>query len=83
MATYFALLHKQRSGFAVRFPDFPACETAGEAFEDVYGDAEHVLRAHVRQLREQGDTIPEPSERDAIQEIPNATRGLLLRVDVP
>ncbi len=83
MPTYFALLHKHRSRYAIRFPDFPDCEIAGDVFEDVYREAAGVLRTHLRQLRGRGKTIPEPSDRDAIQEIPNAKRGLLLRVDVP
>jgi len=83
MPTYFALLHKHRSRYAIRFPDFPDCEIAGDVLEDMYREAAGVLRTHLRQLRGRGKTIPEPSERDAIQGMPNAKRGLLLRVDVP
>ncbi len=82
MPTYFALLRKDRLHYVVTFPDFPDCEASGASFEDVYGSAARVLRALVREMEERGEPLPEPRDRDAINEIPNADQGLLLRVDV-
>ena len=82
MPTYFALLHKGRSHYVVAFPDFPDCQTSGASFEDVYGSAPQVLRAHVREMAERGEPLPEPCDRDTINEIPSANQCLLLRVDV-
>ncbi len=82
MLTYFAILHKNHSGYVVTFPDFPTCRVPGESFEEAYKSAAAVLRTHVREMAERGEPLPEPCDRDAINEIPNADQGLLLRVDV-
>ena len=82
MLTYFAILHKNHSGYVVTFPDFPTCQMQGESFEKAYESAAAGLRAHVREMAERGEPPPEPCDRDAIVEIPNANQGLLLRVDV-
>ena len=82
MLTYFAILHKNHSGYVVTFPDFPTCQVQGESFEKAYESAAAGLRAHVREMAERGEPPPEPSDRDAIVEIPNANQGLLLRMDV-
>ncbi len=82
MLTYFAILHKNHSGYVVTFPDFPTCQVPGESFEEAYQSAAAVLQAHVREMAERGEPLPEPCGRDTIAEIPNANQGLLLRVDV-
>ena len=82
MLTYFAILHKNHSGYVVTFPDFPTCQVQGESFEKAYESAAAGLRAHVREMTERGEPPPEPCDRDAIVEIPNANQGLLLRVDI-
>ncbi len=82
MLTYFALLHKNHSGYVVTFPDFPTCQMQGESFEKAYESAAAGLRAHVREMAERGEPLPEPCDRNAINEIPSANQGLLLRVDV-
>ena len=82
MLTYFAILHKNHSGYVVTFPDFPTCQMQGESFDKAYESAAAGLRAHVREMAERGEPPPEPSGRDTIAEIPEAIHGLLLRVDV-
>ncbi len=82
MLTYFAILHKNHSGYVVTFPDFPTCQVPSESFEEAYESAVAGLRAHVREMAERGEPLPEPCDRGAIDEIPNADQGLLLRVDV-
>ncbi len=82
MLTYFAILHKNHSGYVVTFPDFPTCQVPGGSFEEAYESAAAVLQAHVQEMAERGQPLPEPCNRDAIEAIPNANQGLLLRVDV-
>jgi len=71
MANYLAVVQKgPRSGFAVSFPDFPSCTTAGRTIEDTKKKAHDVLGRHIRALLEKGDKIPSPSKLEDIISVP-------------
>ena len=62
MASYVALIHKERSSdFGVSFPDFPGCVTAGATVDEARLEAEEALALHIGGMIEDGEAIPVPS----------------------
>ena len=49
------------NAYCVLFPDLPGCITQGESFEDAFRMAVEVLYCHLTGMREDGDTLPEPT----------------------
>ena len=67
MSEYIALIHKEAStGFGASFPDFPGAVTVAETLEELRVEAEAVLTFHIEGMIEDGDSIPEPSDLDAV-----------------
>jgi predicted RNase H-like HicB family nuclease len=67
MPSYIGLLRKDAdSDFSVDFPDFPGCVTAGDTLDVARRRAVEALRFHIEGMRENGDTIPEPSELETV-----------------
>jgi predicted RNase H-like HicB family nuclease len=65
---YIAYLHKDRnSDFGVSFPDFPGCITAGRTLDEARRLAPEALAMHIEGMRQDGETIPEPSTLDALE----------------
>lgn len=82
MATYIALLHKEKgSDYGVSFPDFPGCVTAGRTLEEARKLAPEALALHVEGMIEDGAEIPAPSSLDEIQKLPEARGSVVLLVD--
>jgi predicted RNase H-like HicB family nuclease len=68
---YIAYLHKDRkSDFAVSFPDFPGCITAGRTLEEARRGAAAALSLHIAGMVEDGDKIPNPSTMDDVVDDP-------------
>jgi predicted RNase H-like HicB family nuclease len=66
---YIAYLHKEpRSDYGVSFPDFPGCATAGSTLEEARRMAAEALAFHIAGMREDGETIPEPSTLDDLRD---------------
>jgi predicted RNase H-like HicB family nuclease len=64
---YIAYLHKDAtSDYGVSFPDFPGCITAGSSLEEARRMAAEALTLHIAGLREDGETLPEPSTLDEL-----------------
>jgi predicted RNase H-like HicB family nuclease len=62
---YIAYLHKDaKSDYGVSFPDFPGCITAGSSLEEARRMAAEALSLHIAGMREDGETLPEPSTLD-------------------
>jgi predicted RNase H-like HicB family nuclease len=81
MATYIALLHKERdSDFGVSFPDFPGCVTAGRSLEEAQKLAPEALALHVEGMLDDGDALPRPSSLDDVQKLPEARGAVILLV---
>jgi predicted RNase H-like HicB family nuclease len=67
MKSYIALIHKgPRSDFGISFPDFPGCATAGRSLDEARKMAEEALAFHVDGMREDGETLPEPSSLERV-----------------
>jgi predicted RNase H-like HicB family nuclease len=82
---YIVYLHKdRRSDFAVSFPDFPGCVTAGKTLDEAHRMAVEALTLHIEGMMEDGEAIPEASTLDALANDP-AMKGavaFLVNVDV-
>ncbi len=71
MTSYIALLRKdENSDYGVDFPDFPGCVTTGKTLEETRRMAEEALACHVEGMIEGGETVPDPSDLDAIMADP-------------
>lgn len=68
---YIAYLHKDKnSDYGVSFPDFPGCITAGSTLEEARRMAAEALSLHVAGMRDDGESIPEPSSLDELRNDP-------------
>ena len=60
MTTYIALLRKEpTSDYAVEFPDFPGCVTAGLTLEEARRMAAEALDFHLAGMVEDQEAVPE------------------------
>ncbi len=84
MPSYIGLLRKDTdSDFCADFPDFPGCVTAGGTLEVARQRAAEALRFHIDGMREDGDTIPEPSRLDTVVRDADNRDAVAVLVDVP
>ncbi|BDQ36582.1 HicB family protein [Pseudodesulfovibrio nedwellii] len=63
---YVALFEKDKQGYSVTFPDFPACTTCGETLSEAVDHAHEALAMFAEDLVERGKILPEPSEKKKI-----------------
>lgn len=67
MGSYIAVIHKDvGSDYGVSFPDFPGCITAGSTIDEAKGMAGEALGLHIKGMLEDGETIPEPRNLEAV-----------------
>ncbi|WP_147819858.1 type II toxin-antitoxin system HicB family antitoxin [Salidesulfovibrio onnuriiensis] len=64
---YIALLEEEKKGYGVSFPDFPACVTFGTDEDEAVDMAHESLSMFVELLRENGQSLPEPSTPSAVR----------------
>lgn len=84
MRHYIALIHKDSdSDFGVSFPDFPGCITAGSSLQEALALAAEALAGHIELMLEDGETIPEPSDMDAVMAAPENRDGVAVLVPAP
>lgn len=80
---YIAYLHKDRdSDFGVSFPDFPGCITAGRTLDDARRLAPEALTMHMEGMLQDGETIPEPSTLDTLENDPAREGAICFLVTV-
>jgi predicted RNase H-like HicB family nuclease len=75
----------EHGGFGIFFPDFPGCVSAGDTIDEVMANGEEALAGHIEVMAEHGDTIPTPSDLQAVvvdDDIVVAGR-VLVRTDLP
>jgi predicted RNase H-like HicB family nuclease len=86
MARYYpAIIEPAAEGFGIFFPDVPGCTSTGATVQEAARNAEEALQAHFDLAAEHNDSIPVPSELDAIKvdaDVVEAAR-VLVRVEVP
>jgi predicted RNase H-like HicB family nuclease len=82
---YPAIVERAAEGFGVFFPDLPGCTSAGTTLQEAVRNAEAALQAHIDLASEHGETVPDPSELDAVGPEPDVVEAarVLVRADVP
>ena len=53
-----AIIHGDRNGYSVSFPDLPGCISAGDTEQDALDNAVEAMAFHLDGLREDGASIP-------------------------
>jgi predicted RNase H-like HicB family nuclease len=56
-------------GFGAWAPDLPGCVALGDSAEDAIHEMREAVAFHLAGLREDGDTLPEPSTRSVTIEV--------------
>ena len=62
-----AIMKDKSSDYAVIFPDFPTCITAGKTLHEAQAMAEEALQFHIDSMIEDKEEIPNPSSLDVIK----------------
>ncbi len=84
MTSYIALMRKDAaSDYGVDFPDFPGCVTVGRTLEETRHMAAEALLLHLEGMAEDADTIPTPSNLDAVPTDAANHEAMVFLVDVP
>ena len=85
IAYYPAIIERGTSGYGVFFPDLPGCTSAGDTIQEAAKNAEEALQGWIEVSAEHGDSIPLPSELDAIAPDPDVAEAarVLVRADLP
>lgn len=87
MATVFypAVIERAGEGFSVFFPDLPGCTSAGVTVTEAALNAEQALAGHVVETVRHGESLPPPSDLDAIAADPDVDEAgrVLVRVELP
>jgi len=85
MANYVAVIHKDsKSDFGVSFPDFPGCVSAGSTLNEAKDMAQEALALHIDGMREDGETISNPSDFEALVTNPEFSDAIaFLVISVP
>ena len=76
MVAYVSVIHREKSGFGVSFPDFPGCVAVGESFNEAVRQGCEALAFHVEGLTKDGEPIPLPRPIDAIKGDPELANWL-------
>lgn len=61
MREYAVIYERGNSGWGAWVPDLPGCVAAGETREEAERLIREAIRAHIENLREHGEPIPEPT----------------------
>lgn len=84
MRHYPALIRKDHnSDFGLEFPDFPGCVTAGKTVDELLANAVEALALHVEGLRDDDQTIPEPTPLEAVIASATARETTAVLVELP
>jgi predicted RNase H-like HicB family nuclease len=84
MTAYVAILRKQPgTDYAVDFPDFPGCITAGKTLDEARQMAVEALTFHIEGMIEDGGPVPAPSRLDEVMADPDHRDGVAVLIDVP
>ena len=69
MSKYLIVIEKTGTGFSAYSPDLDGCVSTGNTRDEVEGNMKGAIEFHLDGLREEGDTIPEPSTESAYLEV--------------
>jgi predicted RNase H-like HicB family nuclease len=60
---YAIVIEKAENNYAAYVPDLPGCVTTGETIEETEQQIREAIEFHIRGLREDGLSIPEPTSK--------------------
>ena len=69
MSKSLIVIEKTGTGFFAYSPDLDGCVSTGNTRDEVEGNMKEAIEFHLDGLREEGDTIPEPSTESAYLEV--------------
>ena len=69
MSKYLIVIEKTGTGFSAYSPDLDGCVSTGNTRDEVEGNMKEAIEFHLDGLREEGDTIPEPSTESGYLEV--------------
>jgi predicted RNA binding protein YcfA (HicA-like mRNA interferase family)/predicted RNase H-like HicB family nuclease len=69
---YLVIYEKTATGYSAYAPDLPGCIAGGFTFEETEELMRGAIQMHLEAMREDGDSIPEPTMRAAYIEAPSA-----------
>ena len=58
---YAIVIEKAESNYAAYVPDLPGCVATGQTIEETEREIQEAIEFHLRGMREDGLSIPEPS----------------------
>ena len=58
---YGVVIEKANGNYSAYVPDLPGCVTTGATREEVQQQLREAIRFHIEGLREDGQTVPEPT----------------------
>lgn len=64
--TYLAVFEPSEDGYGVYFPDLPGCASFGKNRKEAHKMAEEALGLHIYGMEQDGDVLPEPSEKPVV-----------------
>jgi predicted RNase H-like HicB family nuclease len=66
---YLVVLEKGENGYGAHVPDLPGCIAAAETRDEVLRLIREAIEFHIEGLREQGDSVPQPSSVAEVIEV--------------
>ena len=64
---YAMIIEKGERNYSAYFPDLPGCIATGETLDELKQRMREALDLHLRGMREDGLTIPQPSMVDYVE----------------
>jgi len=62
-----AIVHKEGDNYGVVFPDLPGCVSVGDSQREIALNAAEALGGHLEVMLEHEETLPEPTNLEAIK----------------
>ena len=66
---YLVVVEKDPKSFGAYVPDLPGCIAAGESREEVLNLIREAIEFHLEGLKEEGQSIPDPSSSSEVVEV--------------
>ncbi len=66
---YLVVVEKGPKSFGAYVPDLPGCIAAGESREEVLALIREAIEFHLEGLKEEGQSIPDPSSSSEVVEV--------------
>lgn len=79
---YVALFQKDKQGYSVEIPDFPACVTCGDTLDEAVDHAHEALAMFVEEMMEKGEPLPEPSPKKVLLANPEYAERKAINISV-